>query len=225
MAPVAVPLAPAEVLAPDRLPDRVAAWLRDAIIGGRLRPGDNLRLATLAQRLGVSTTPVREALVHLHREGLVEGEPRKGFRVAQLRRSDIRDLFQVHAFIAGLLAERAASTLEDPDLDGLGALNADIRAAVGRGDLVTATNLNHELHRTINKAGGATVLHRFLTDMSRWTEPRTAGWPAVAGQDHTPLIRALRRHDGATARNMAERHVRQAGQRVIAHLAESGTVE
>jgi DNA-binding GntR family transcriptional regulator len=213
------------VLVQDKLADRVATWLRDSIMSGRLRSGENLRLVALAERLGVSTTPVREALALLHKEGLVEGEPRRGFRVARLSRNDIRDLFLLHAFIAGLLAERAAAALRDAELDHLAELNAEIKRSVREGDQLRAVELNHEFHRIVNKAAGPTVLLRFLADMSRWTTPEVPGWPAAAGQDHGSIIRALRRRDGELARTLTQRHVRSAGQRVVAHLHENGAVE
>jgi len=213
------------VLVQDKLADRVAGWLRDSIMAGRLRPGENLRLVSLAERLGVSTTPVREALALLHKEGLVAGEPRRGFRVARLSRADIRDLFLLHAFIAGLLAERAVAVLSAGDIDHLAELNAEIKRCVRQGDQLRAVELNHEFHRIVNKAAGPTVLLRFLADMSRWTTSEVPGWPTAAGQDHGPIIRALRRRDGKLARTLIERHVRSAGQRVVAHLAENGALE
>jgi DNA-binding GntR family transcriptional regulator len=211
-------------LVQDKLADRVATWLREAIMSGRLRSGENLRLVALAGRLGVSTTPVREALVHLQKEGLVVGEPRKGFTVARLSRADIRDLFFLHAFIAGVLAERAATRLSTAELEALATLNGAIKLCVAAGDQGRAAQLKQDFHRIINKAAGPSILHRFLADMSRWTGPQVAGWPAGSGQDHGAIVAALRRRDGARARSLIERHVRRAGEQVVTHLAEHGTV-
>jgi DNA-binding GntR family transcriptional regulator len=213
------------VVVQDKLADRVAAWLRDAIITGRLRSGENLRLVALAERLGVSTTPVREALLFLQKEGLVVGEARRGFSVASLSREDIRDLFVLHAFIAGVLAERAAGHLDDAELRSLATLNTSIKRSVRDGDHDRAAELKQEFHRIINKAAGPSILHRILGDMSRWTGPQVRGWPAAAGQDHGPIVKALRERDGARARTLIERHVQKAGQQVVAHLTEHGALE
>jgi DNA-binding GntR family transcriptional regulator len=208
----------AERLVHDTLSDQVAARLRTAIMRGELRAGETLRLVPVAASLGVSPTPVREALLALSKEGLVIGEPRRGFRVARLDIDDIRDLFLLHAFIAGVLAERAASALDDDDLGRLAELNAAIAASLHRGDRLEAAQLSHEFHRVVNKSTGPSVLHRLLADMARWTAPDTLGWSASAPHDHGPLLRALRRRDGSLARRLAERHVHDAGQGVAAGL-------
>ena len=208
----------AERLVHDTLSDQVAARLRAAIMRGELRAGETLRLVPVAASLGVSPTPVREALLALFKEGLVVGEPRRGFRVARLDTGDIRDLFLVHAYVAGLLAERAANALDEEELGRLGELNAAIADSLQRDDRVHAAELSHEFHRVINKSTGPSLLHRLLADMARWTAPDTLGWSASMPHDHTALLRALRRRDGAAARRLAERHVRDAGQGVAARL-------
>lgn len=218
-----VHLQPTPLLVQDKLADRVAAWLRQAILGGRLRAGDTLRLVPLAEQLGVSTTPVREALLLLQKEGLVVGEPRRGFRVAHLSRGDVRDLFQLHAFIAGVLAERAAARLGEADLESLGRLSGEIREADAAGERERSAALRQEFFRVVNKAAGPTILHRLLADMSRWAEPQVAGWP-VPRLDHGPIVAALRRRDGRRARELVERHVLRAGHHVLGHLTDNGTV-
>ena len=212
-------------LVQDKLADRVAEWLRDAIMNGRLRAGETLKLAPLAGRLGVSTTPVREALVHLQKEGLVVGEPRRGFTVARLSARDVEDLFLLHAYIAGVLAERAAAVLGETELAALGDLNARIKESVRGGDPGRTVELNHELHRIINRAAGPSIMHRFLQDIARWAGPSVPGWPTAAGQDHTPIIRALRQRDPAQARQLSEQHIRRSGDQVIAHLSRNGALD
>ena len=218
-------LDPAPALVQDKLADRVADWLRDAIMNGRLRAGENLKLAPLAERLRVSTTPVREALVHLQKEGLVVGEPRRGFTVARLSAADIADLFALHAFIDGLLAERAADALSEDDLHDLSDLNTQIKESVAAEDAPRTMELNYRLHRTINRAGGPSILHRFLQDIARWAGPSVPGWPIAAGQDHGSIIRALRQKDGPQARVLSEQHIRRAGDQVIAHLTRNGALD
>ena len=218
-------LDPTPALVQDKLADRVADWLRDAIMNGRLRAGENLKLAPLAERLRVSTTPVREALVHLQKEGLVVGEPRRGFTVARLSAADVQDLFSLHAFIDGVLAERAATALSEDDLRSLTELNVEIKQSVQAGDAPRTVQLNHQLHRTINRAAGPSILHRFLQDIARWAGPSVPGWPIAAGQDHTPIIRALRQKDGAQARALSEQHIRRSGDQVVAHLTQNGALD
>lgn len=88
-----------------QLPDEVAAELRGNIMSGDLRPGTRVRLEEVAGRLGMSITPVREALLTLRGEDMVELVPRKGYVVAPLSRQDVLDLFQDFTDGAGRLVE------------------------------------------------------------------------------------------------------------------------
>src|ERR1700743_988632 len=97
----------------------VATCLRELIMSGNLRPGDFIRQERIADELSLSATPVREGLLSLRGEGFVELKPRRGFVVAPLSASDVRDLFTAQALLAGELVSRAASKLGP---EGLGKL-------------------------------------------------------------------------------------------------------
>src|SRR3954468_16706555 len=90
------------------LPEEVAAYVRELIISGAVRPGDFLRLEPIAEAVGVSNTPVREGLLALRSEGFVRLVPRRGFVVAPFSAQDVRDLFWAQSVLAGELAARAA---------------------------------------------------------------------------------------------------------------------
>src|ERR671935_2998859 len=91
----------------DLLRDRAYAALRDAIVDGTLAPGERLRDQELCEWLGLSRTPVREALARLEDDGLVETAPQRYTRVAPVDRADARDAFQVVAAVQSLAAELA----------------------------------------------------------------------------------------------------------------------
>src|SRR5690348_10253043 len=116
-----------------QLSDEVVAHLRDRIMSGQLRPGDRIRLEDVAEQLGVSITPVREALLTLRGFDMVELQPRRGYVVAPLSRQDIVDVFEVQAHIAGELAARVAARAGEADLAELAATHRGLqRAAQGR---------------------------------------------------------------------------------------------
>lgn len=193
----------------------VADYLRGLIMSGHLPPGHHLRLKDLAEHFAVSTTPIREALVMLEKEGLVEGEHHRGFRVSRLTAQDIRDIFELHAVIAGMFAERAADALSEAKLDELEAINERLRAAVESGDIETVERENYHFHRLIDTASDAALLRRFLSDLNRYV-PRghfeeIPGWLQSSYEDHEPIVAALRRRDAAAARAAAEAHIRRAG--------------
>ncbi|HLJ61124.1 MAG TPA: GntR family transcriptional regulator [bacterium] len=216
-----------------RLSDEIARYIRDGIIGG-IFPA-NLRMAPLAiaERLGVSTMPVREALVTLVGEGLIEVLPRRGFRVAVVRRQDIADVFRVHAFVAGQLAASAATTIETTVLERLEAIQNEIVTVSTHKPLDERTStietLNFQFHRTINNVPDANRLRWFLRTASRYV-PRhfyeaIPGWVETTLADHPAIIDALRRRDAADAGTLMETHVLKAGRLVLAKLgASSGAV-
>src|SRR5689334_24668290 len=101
---------------------------------GALRPGTFIRLDETAASLGVSITPVREALRTLRGEGMVQLEPHRGHLVVPLTRSDIEDIFWLQATIAKELAATAAERITDAQIDELDGLNEALAATVDRGD-------------------------------------------------------------------------------------------
>src|SRR3954451_4482794 len=115
-----------------QLSEEVAAHLRDLIMSGTLRPGEFIRLEAVAQQLGVSVTPVREALLLLRGEDVVRLIPRRGFVVSPLSRVDVEDLFQLQSQLAGQLAARAVDRVTKETLDSLQGLNALLEQAVQR---------------------------------------------------------------------------------------------
>lgn len=203
-----------------RLGDDVTRRIREALTNGTFRAGERLAVQTLADELGVSTMPVREALVALWNEGMIEALPGRGFRALQPRPIDIEDVFAIHAFIAKRLAERAADTISDDVLDQLRFLQAEISRVVesGLGELEIARmveDLNFSFHRTINSVVDAPRLKWFLRATTRHV-PRgyyttVPGWPQATMQDHGAIIEALAARDGAAAGTLMERHVVRGG--------------
>ena len=114
----------------DLLRDRAYAALRDAIVDGTLAPGERLRDQELCAWLGLSRTPVREALSRLEQDGLVETEPQRFTRVAPLDRRAARDAFPVVAAVHALAAELAVPRLTAADLEAMRDANARFAAAL-----------------------------------------------------------------------------------------------
>src|SRR3954470_7782687 len=103
---------------------RVSEELREAILSGEFGPGQRLRTASLAKRFGSSRTPVREALVHLEGEGLVDIEPRRGALVRPFASADLIDLYEVRVLLEPAAAARAALRADAGQLERLAALVA-----------------------------------------------------------------------------------------------------
>jgi DNA-binding GntR family transcriptional regulator len=135
------------LLSRPQLSDEVATHLREAIMSGSLQPGQFVRLDAVAAELGVSVTPVREALLALRGEDMVELEPRRGFVVSPLSRQDVEDMFRLQADLAAQLVARATDLISDEQLRHVALVAEELAAAQGHQEL---SALEYEFHRLIN---------------------------------------------------------------------------
>lgn len=211
-----------------QLSESVAMYVREAIMVGELRAHAFVRTEHLAAQLGISATPVREALMILQGEGTLRWEPRRGYRVLPLTAQDVEDLFAVQAFVAGELAARAATRLTDDDLAALRRTQRELADAAERGDTDRTEQLNHEIHRTINRAGGVgrltSLLRLTVNYVPRQHYGHVVGWSRASALDHPEIIEALATRDAESARAAMGRHVRHIGTLLSAHLREHGAL-
>jgi DNA-binding GntR family transcriptional regulator len=198
-----------------KISQRVAAQLRDEIIAGEIEAGSALRLVPLAERLGVSTTPIREALSILERQGLLHSRMHRGFRVAAISPKEIVSIYDVHAHISELLAESATRRLTEVDIDELADLDLRMREATESGDAVLAGDLNHEVHRRINLKADLPLLVRFLMETTpfvvRRQDPDVPGWAQQRIEGHGEILAAFRQRDARMAGELVGAHIRRAG--------------
>jgi DNA-binding GntR family transcriptional regulator len=213
---------------PRQLSERVAAYLREAIMVGELPADQFVRTEHLAARLGVSATPVREALMILQSEGAVRWEPRRGFRVLPLDRGDVDDMFAVQAYVAGELAARAAVSLEAAEVARLRGVQDTLREAAAREELDRVGALNHEIHRTINRAAGsrrlAAMLNLFVHYVPRKYYGQVDGWVDATTHDHGAVLDALAAADPDAARRAMATHITHIGALLTAHLERTGVL-
>lgn len=199
---------------------QVASALRHDIIAGRLRAGDPLRLRQLADEYGVSVTPVREALAELERQGLVEGQAHRGFVVASVSSEDLADMYELHAFLAQRLTERATLVLGPEDLVRLRELDKEMQAATDDGRREDAYALSHQIHRGIMQAGAG----RLLVNIMRITTPFVGrkvgddipGWIEQRREGHGAILEAIERGDAKLAGRLMGEHILQSGRHAVA---------
>ncbi|MFF5989341.1 GntR family transcriptional regulator [Prauserella flavalba] len=209
-----------------QLSERVAAYVREGIMVGQFPAGEFVRTEHLAEELGVSQTPVREGLMILHSEGSVRWEPRRGYRVVPITGRDVRDLFDVQAYIAGELAGRAATRLDEAELDRLDEIQSRLAEAERAGDTELVDSLNHEIHRTINKVSGslrmASLLNLTVSYVPLRFFGKIEGWASASAHDHSAVFAALRARDADAARAAMAEHIRHIGELLVDHLARQG---
>lgn len=211
-----------------KLGDEIAESLRQDILAGRYEAGQRIPLDALAQELDVSSMPVREALITLSNEGLVDVEPRRGFRARPLSQGDLDDLFEVQAVLTGILAARAAEAATEEDIENLRAIHSKLEAlserSLTKATLRDAARLNAEFHRYIAKIPNGDRIRWFLRLSHRYV--REDLYEAVPGildaslADHPKIIAALERGDAIESRRLAEDHFAQ-GSKLVGCLIEA----
>ena len=207
------------------LADRVVQQLLEELLAGRLAPGTRLREIELADRLGVSRTPIREALGRLGRDGLVELLPNRGAIVRDLGGDELRHIYQLREALEGLAAELACERMTPADFARLDQLVAAAAPAAPQ-FREACLELDRELHRLIALRSGNPVLaveiRRFhdLVQLMRNRVDDGAGALTHALGEHRAIIDALRGGDAAKARAAMTHHIRLSSAVAVRHAIE-----
>jgi DNA-binding GntR family transcriptional regulator len=200
------------------VPLRVQVYkaLRDAIVSGRLKRGERIVEDKICSELGVSRSPLREALRKLEGEGLVTILPRRGAVVTDLSQEDLRELFDVREVLEGLSASLAAALISPEELDELDGICAAMEKGIRARDIQTVTQLNGRFHELITKASRNRWIRDFMTSIRAQTQhvyrssiENPARAPGSVAE-HRAIVQALREHDSQRAEMLARQHVQSA---------------
>ncbi|MEO6955704.1 MAG: GntR family transcriptional regulator [Antricoccus sp.] len=187
--------------------DMVTAKLREMIIGGELRAAVALRQRDLANQLGVSQTPVREALRRLESEGLVSNDPYKGSVVAEARLGLWGENYAIRAELEGLAAQFACDVVTRVQLDELRALDEQMRA-IGHVD-DDYHRLNQEFHMRICEIADSPMLLSFIKLLWRalGSGPQVVRTHAESCRQHRQIIAALNKRDKSVVDSLLHNHI------------------
>jgi DNA-binding GntR family transcriptional regulator len=174
-----------------------------------VRPGALLRIGAIAERVQTSATPVREALLLLASEGWVVQEPNRGFKVAQIRLSDLEDLRALRAHILGELAGRCAGARPDALPSHLRRIDEELRLAA---DARRKEDLNYEFHDLINTEADAPRLRLVAESLRAYARgigmSALPGWADLHnGESHRRIVDAIEQRDPNAARDEMGAHV------------------
>ncbi|OBI53256.1 GntR family transcriptional regulator [Mycobacterium kyorinense] len=212
-----------------QLSEDVARYVRKRIFDGTYSAGEYVRLDQLAAELGISVTPVREALFELRAEGLLAQQPRRGFVVLPVTGRDLADVANVQAHVGGELAARAALNIDAVQLRELKEIQARLEDAYAGEDDELTVRLNHDFHRAINVAADSPKLAQLMSQITRYAPesvfPTIAGWPDQSIKDHRRVLAALEAHDDGAARKAMSEHLAAGAAPLIDHLVEHGVVD
>ena len=212
------------------LRDVVFETLRDAIITQVLKPGERLMEIQLADEMGVSRTPVREAIRKLELEGLVVMVPRKGAYVAGVSMKDIHEVYEVRAALEMLAVTLAAERITDEELDALERQVLKESEAEATGDENTLDNIiyiDSTFHDIIYQAAHNQRLVQFVNILQEQLQRFRAaslsrpGRSKTALDEHKQIVEALAERNGELASKLAKEHIENAENAMISGMEES----
>lgn len=193
------------------LRSQVKQAIEDLIVYGTLAPGEHLVEGALAERLGVSRQPVREALQTLAGSGFIVLEPGRGAFVHRPTPHEVREVFHVRALLEADSAAQAARAIDEAALARLTAIVERGTSLASEGDSQTLLELNAEFHDLVTDAGGNRVTRRILDDLQRriawFLATIIAGRAPSSWAEHAEILDALRAGDADAAFERTSAHV------------------
>lgn len=195
------------------LSSRVFHTIRENILSGKYVTEEELKEKTIGEELGVSRTPVREALRQLELEGLVTIIPNKGAYVVGISQKDIRDIYEIRSRLEGLCASWAAVNITKEQLDELeeNIYLSDFHSAKGNSEQVV--ELDNKFHEILYNASASKELRHVLLDFHHYVQrvrKITLAVPERAidsNKEHRKIVEALKSHDAAQAEKLANVHM------------------
>lgn len=202
----------------------VCETLRDAVRRGILQPGERLMEIQLAEDLGVSRTPVREAIRKLEMEGYVIMMPRRGTYVADLSIRDINEVFEIRTSLESLASGLAAERINEDELEKLQRLLVEIGAYIKSGDMEGIVRTDTEFHDLLYQASRNTRLVGIISNLReqltrfRTTSMSFPGRLKATLEEHRKIVEAIAQGDEKAARKAAEHHMEKSEQTLLASM-------
>lgn len=193
------------------LREKILENIRDAIVSGSLKGGSRVSEPELAERYGISRTPIREAFRQLEAEGYLTVIPRRGAVVSEFSPKDIEEFYAIKSIMEGYAARQACERLTAKELDRLQSINNRLAELAEAGDIKHFFKVHSEFHELFIQAADNEKLHDLITGLVtkfqrlRFTSLSIPGRMIISVQEHEKIIEAFRKKDA----NLAEALVRQ----------------
>ena len=209
------------------LRDVVFNTLRQAIITGEFAPGERLMEISLANRLGVSRTPVREAIRKLELEGLVIMIPRKGAQVARITEKNLRDVIEIRTVLEEFAAVLACERIDQSGLHDLRQAHEDFISSVENGDILDIVDKDETFHDTIFRATNNDRLISIINNLReqfyryRMEYVKDIRQRSNLVEEHRELLDAISSRDSIKAKELMKTHLLNQQQEVINNIQEA----
>lgn len=208
------------------LRELVFTTLRQAILKGEIQPGERLMEIQLAEKMGVSRTPIREAIRKLANEGLVTMIPRKGAVVAGISEKMLMDVLQVRMTLEKMAYECAFKCINDEQIEQLKEAEKEFEEAIKSNDLVKITEVDEKFHFIIYNAAQNDKLKEILTNLREnmyryrmeYAKNRESREQLI--KEHNEMIETLIKRDSVEGLKIVEEHIRNQEKVILAKIEE-----
>ena len=192
---------------------RVFHSIREDILSGKYKIDEELKEKTIGDELGVSRTPVREALRQLELEGLVTIIPNKGAYVVGISQKDIKDIYEIRSRLEGLCAKWAAQNIKKEQLEELEEiiLLSDFHAQKNHSEQIL--ELDNKFHEALYRASASKELYHVLSDFHHYAQRvrkvtlSNSERACESNLEHCRIVEALKQHDEQKAEKLANEHI------------------
>ncbi|RBP90596.1 GntR family transcriptional regulator [Cytobacillus firmus] len=207
----------------DTLHLKVCNVIREAIIRGDFKPGERLKQSDLAEKMGVSRMPVREAFRKLESEGLIKLEPHKGAVVKSISIKDIEEIYALRSELEKMAVYQSVDFLTDDDITQLSSLVEEMEKA---DDADTFVQYNIDFHRLLVKRCNWERLNSFIgtlwNGLPQQTPHLLTGQIETSNTEHRKILEAVVKKDKETAANIVSEHIYRTGESLIESLKKEG---
>lgn len=206
------------------LRDVVFNTLRQAILKGELKPGERLMEIALAEKLGVSRTPIREAIRKLELEGLVIMIPRRGAQVANITEKDLNDVLEVRIGLENMAIEKACSLMKQEDFDCLMEAKERFEQVLEEGDLTQLAQADVDFHEIIYRASDNQRLQQLLNNLReviyryRIEYLKDEDTRSLLTREHQEIYEALLARDARRAKAVTFSHIENQRKAIISSI-------
>ncbi len=212
--------------------DRAYADIKKRILNNELSAGHQMMEAEVAELLQISRTPVREAIMRLEAEGLVEVRPRHGMKIKPISVSDMREIYALLTGLESTAAWQAASrTHSAGEIEGLRQSVKDMDKALKAKDLAAWAQADEDFHRLLVSMSGnerlIKLVDRFMDQVHRvrMMTLRLRPMPKQSNEDHAKVVAAIESNDADTARQVHQSHREKAGEMLVELLESHGLTQ
>lgn len=199
------------------LRERILETIRDAIIKGSLKPGEKVAEPELAERFGISRTPIREAFRQLESEGYLTVIPRKGAVVAAFSQKDVEEFYAIKSILEGYAAKRACENITVKEIEKLEAINAKLSLLAEGSDVKQFFKIHNDFHDLFIRAANNEKLYVLINNLVgkfqrlRLASLSISGRMKISVEEHEKIIDAFRKRNPAAAEKLVRKNAEYGG--------------